>query len=83
MIVGSSLDVDGPQEIVDSLMDVDGGAPEAASEQESTGKGSSEAESKEDKLKIAFRYEGMKKHATTVETPTRESSWNENGAFWL
>lgn len=67
VVVGSSLDGDGPLGLVESLMEVDGGQVlgDDEDEQESS-------EAKEEKLKIAFRYEGMKQHATTVSAPAGE-----------
>lgn len=67
VVIGSGLDGDGPQGLVESLMEVDGGQVLGDEEDEEENK-----EAKEEKLKIAFRYEGMKQHATTVSAPTRK-----------
>ncbi|KAK4055495.1 Elongator subunit elp4 [Microbotryomycetes sp. JL201] len=72
VVVGSSLDILGPHELINTLMDVDGGSSTndsdvAAAHEDDD---SSEKSAQQDKLKIAFRYEGMKQHATTVSSPT-------------
>jgi elongator complex protein 4 len=67
LVVGSALDSEGPQGLVESLMEVDGGQVLGDEEDEEENK-----EAKEEKLTIAFRYEGMKQHATTVSAPTRK-----------
>ena len=73
IVVGSSLDHEGPRNLVESLMDIDGG-PVAGQDQEEADEGdvATDTSANNDKLKIAFRYQGMKKHATTVEAPARE-----------
>lgn len=65
LVVGSGLE-GGPGEIVRSLMGVEGGAL-AESEEEDEG-----VKAAGEKLKIAFRYEGMKQHAVGVPPPSRE-----------
>ncbi|ORY78831.1 Elongator complex protein 4 [Leucosporidium creatinivorum] len=65
VVIGSALDGEGPQGLVESLMEVDGGQVLGDEEDEEEN-----SEAKEEKLKIAFRYEGMKQHATTVSAPT-------------
>ena len=67
VVIGSSLDGDGPQGLIESLMEVDGGQVLGDDEDEDEGK-----DAREEKLKIAFRYEGMKQHATTLSAPARE-----------
>lgn len=69
IIVGSSLDNGGPQQLSETLMDIDGGPVTGQEEEADEGE---DAAAKNEKLKIAFRYEGMKKHATTVEAPARK-----------
>lgn len=67
VVVGSSLDVYGPREIVETLMDIDGGSSATTQDEQP----SEDQQAKDDKLKIAFRYEGMKQHATTISAPSR------------
>lgn len=72
VIIGSELDGNGgPEEIIKTLMGVDGGNSSAKDDEddEEEEKLKKEKESSE-KLKIAFRYEGMKQHAVTVEAPS-------------
>ena len=62
IIVGSGLE-GGPGEVLRSLMGVQDGVRGPESEDEATG----------EKLKIAFRYEGMKQHPSQVPQPARTS----------
>ncbi|KAM0789007.1 hypothetical protein ACM66B_003075 [Microbotryomycetes sp. NB124-2] len=73
IVVGSGMDVVGPRDLVKSLMDIDGGSTAAATANEAAQDDDGDkaaADAQQDKLKIAFRYEGMKQHATTVSSPT-------------
>lgn len=83
VVVATGLE-GGPQEVVRTLMGVDGaelGGGEGNEEDEDGEKVAGE------KLKIAFRYEGMKQHAVTA--PTRELascsslSWNRRGLIFF
>ncbi|KAK4057822.1 Elongator subunit elp4 [Microbotryomycetes sp. JL221] len=78
IVIGSSVDVNGPNELINNLMDVDGGSGttgiggEVHTAQPNVNDDDDDntpKDPKEDKLKIAFRYEGMKQHATTVSAP--------------
>ncbi|GAA5872111.1 hypothetical protein JCM1840_006321 [Sporobolomyces johnsonii] len=66
LIVASGLE-GGPQGVVEALMEVDGG-PTARDDAEDDEERKREVEM-QDKMKIAFRYEGMRQHQTTVEAP--------------
>ncbi|KAL8290030.1 hypothetical protein RQP46_002969 [Phenoliferia psychrophenolica] len=74
VVVSSGLDVS-PEDIVKALPGVEGGAvvggkldePEGADDDD-------EPELKDGKMKIAFRYEGMKQHAVTVAAPTPKAA---------
>jgi elongator complex protein 4 len=76
VVVASGLE-GGPQGIAESLMEVDGGQVAGDEDEEEEG-----VKGKEEKLKIAFRYEGMKQHAVTVAAPARELSrvWTDRRA---
>lgn len=72
VVVSSGLDL-GPVEIVKALPGVEGGAVVGGK----LGEGEDdddEPELADGKMKIAFRYEGMKQHAVTVAAPTGECS---------
>jgi len=89
LVVASGLD-GGPEGVVEALMDVDGGrsaqaAPlskEDATDDEEERK---QEEALKEKMKIAFRYEGLRPHQTTVDAsrgcelhsslPCRSSVW--------
>ncbi|BGP39292.1 Elongator subunit elp4 [Rhodotorula kratochvilovae] len=72
LVVASGLD-GGPEGVVEALMDVDGGRAAAASAAVSKEDAAEDEEERkqeealQEKMKIAFRYEGMKRHQTTVE----------------
>ncbi|GAA6054401.1 hypothetical protein JCM3770_002239 [Rhodotorula araucariae] len=72
LVVASGLD-GGPNGIVEALMDVDGGraaSATAALSKEDVAEDEEERKQEEalqEQMKIAFRYEGMKRHQTTVE----------------
>ncbi|GAA5919467.1 hypothetical protein JCM1841_002410 [Sporobolomyces salmonicolor] len=70
LVVASGLD-GGPQGVVETLMEVDGG-PTARDDAEDEEERKREVEMQE-KMKIAFRYEGMRQHQTTVEAPKGET----------
>lgn len=76
VVVGCGLE-GGAGEIVKSLMGLEGGPSTAAEGDDSDEEDSTGAtKGDEDKLKIAFRYEGMKKHAVTVEAPVgKQYTW--------
>ncbi|GAA5994440.1 Elongator subunit ELP4 [Rhodotorula paludigena] len=84
LVAASGLD-GGPEGIVDALMEVDGGRPaetcglskEDAAEDEEERK---QEEALQEKMKIAFRYEGMRQHQTTVD-PSRNTSTNDSGTY--
>lgn len=62
VVVASGLE-GGPEELVGTLMGVEGGSSGVESEEDEGDKAAGE------KLKIAFRYEGMKQHAVTIPAP--------------
>ncbi|BGP39267.1 Elongator subunit elp4 [Rhodotorula kratochvilovae] len=72
VVVASGVD-GGPEGVVEALMDVDGGrtaAASAAASKEDAAEDEEERKQEEalqEKMKIAFRYEGMRRHQTTVE----------------
>ncbi|GAA5850294.1 hypothetical protein JCM9279_006518 [Rhodotorula babjevae] len=69
LVVASGLD-GGPAGLVEALMGVDGGGARAARSTEDALEDEEEQRSDEalkDKMKIAFRYEGMRAHQTTVD----------------
>lgn len=68
VVVSSGLE-GGPEELVKTLMGVEGGSSGVESEEEDEGE-----KAAGEKLKIAFRYEGMKQHAVTIPAPAREFS---------
>ncbi|GJN89572.1 hypothetical protein Rhopal_002559-T1 [Rhodotorula paludigena] len=84
LVAASGLD-GGPEGIVEALMEVDGGRPaetnglskEDAAEDEEERK---QEEALQEKMKIAFRYEGMRQHQTTVD-PSRNTSTNDSGTY--
>ena len=81
IVVASGLD-GGPRAVVDALMEVDGGRPDAGADSSSAAStaGMSRQDVQEDEeekrqeenlkeqLKIAFRYEGLRQHQTTIES---------------
>ena len=80
IVVASGLD-GGPRAVVDALMEVDGGRPVADSSSSSfSTAGMSRQDVQEDEeekrqeenlkeqMKIAFRYEGLRQHQTTIES---------------
>ncbi|KAG0654172.1 hypothetical protein C6P46_001853 [Rhodotorula mucilaginosa] len=86
IVVASGLD-GGPRAVVDALMEVDGGRPVAdSSSSSSSTAGMSRQDVQEDEeekrqeenlkeqMKIAFRYEGLRQHQTTIESSTSNSS---------
>ncbi|GAA5893129.1 hypothetical protein JCM8208_004353 [Rhodotorula glutinis] len=73
LVVASGLD-GGPEGVVEGLMDVDGGGGGRAKAQAVSNEDALEDEEEQraeealkEKMKIAFRYEGMRAHQTTVE----------------
>jgi elongator complex protein 4 len=72
LVVASGLD-GGPGGIVESLMEVDGGRPAETSGLSQADAAEDEEEKRQEEalkeqMKIAFRYEGMKQHQTTVDS---------------
>lgn len=79
IVVASGLD-GGPRAVVDALMEVDGGRPVTDSSSSSSTAGMSRQDVQEDEeekrqeenlkeqMKIAFRYEGLRQHQTTIES---------------
>ncbi|BGO98723.1 hypothetical protein RTG_00986 [Rhodotorula toruloides ATCC 204091] len=83
LVVASGLD-GGPGGIVESLMEVDGGRPAETSGLSQADAAEDEEEKKQEEalkeqMKIAFRYEGMKQHQTTVES--RGTNAVDNGTY--
>ncbi|TNY18250.1 Elongator complex protein 4 [Rhodotorula diobovata] len=84
LVVASGLD-GGPEGVVEALMDVDGGrsaqaAPlskEDATDDEEERK---QEEALKEKMKIAFRYEGLRPHQTTVDA-SRGSTAVDSGTY--
>lgn len=65
LVVSSGMDV-GPDELVGSLPGVEGAGQLAANDDKDE---ATEVAAQAEKMKIAFRYEGMKQHAVTVPEP--------------
>ncbi|BGP07339.1 Elongator subunit elp4 [Rhodotorula toruloides] len=83
LVVASGLD-GGPGGIVESLMEVDGGRPAETSGLSQADAAEDEEEKKQEEalkeqMKIAFRYEGMKQHQTTVDS--RGSNAVDDGTY--
>ncbi|BGP31379.1 Elongator subunit elp4 [Rhodotorula toruloides] len=83
LVVASGLD-GGPGGIVESLMEVDGGRPAETSGLSQADAAEDEEEKRQEEalkeqMKIAFRYEGMKQHQTTVDS--RGSNAVDNGTY--
>lgn len=80
VVVASGLD-GGPQAVVEALMEVDGGRPAVETSAGLTRQDVQEEEDEKrqeealkEQMKIAFRYEGLRQHQTTIEsngTPSR------------
>lgn len=68
VVVASGLE-GGPEAIASSLMEVDGGQVVGDEEDDEEA-----VKARDEKMKIAFRYEGMKQHAVTIAAPTRVST---------
>lgn len=73
VVVASGLD-GGPQAIVEALMEVDGGRPVNEStvgmsrqDVQEDEEEKRQEEALKEQMKIAFRYEGLKQHQTTIE----------------
>ncbi|POY73706.1 hypothetical protein BMF94_3243 [Rhodotorula taiwanensis] len=83
VVVASGLD-GGPQAIVEALMEVDGGRPVNEStvgmsrqDVQEDEEEKRQEEALKEQMKIAFRYEGLKQHQTTIEASVQA---NANGA---
>lgn len=72
IIVSSGLDI-APEDIVKTLPGVEGG-PIVGDKLGEGDDDDDKPDPADGKMKIAFRYEGMKQHAVTVAAPTGESS---------
>lgn len=87
IVVASGLD-GGPRAVVDALMEVDGGRPAAAADSSSAASTAGmsrqdvqedeeekrQEENLEEQMKIAFRYEGLRQHQTTIESSSTSIS---------
>ncbi|GAA5986555.1 hypothetical protein JCM10908_003797 [Rhodotorula pacifica] len=80
IIVASGLD-GGPQAVVEALMEVDGGRPAAEAtvglsrqDVQEDEEEKRQEEALKEQMKIAFRYEGLKQHQTTIESSGSSSS---------
>lgn len=80
IVVGSSLDgMGGPAETIDNLMEKESlssssSAPKAAPTP-------APVESAQDRMRIAFRYQDLKPHQSTVNDPKQSASSEEGGEY--